>query len=282
MTIKHALKNAIKNLKKHNVSNPELDAEILLSSIINKPQSYLYAHSEEEINWMQNYFYTKKVIKRCNGIPIAYITGEKNFYNLTFNVNKHVLIPRPETEILVEETLKVIDKYNKQVNIADIGTGSGNIALSILKNSHKIYRMYATDISRKALKVAKKNTKKNNITRHIIFKHGNLLRPLHNIPLEIIVCNLPYVSYQDYLNNPDLKFEPVRALTDKRFGISIFKNLFKQLHYRNQKPDYILLEIGHNQADIIKKLAEKNLDIASFSVIKDYGGRDRVVKIRLK
>jgi release factor glutamine methyltransferase len=188
-------------------------------------------------------------------VPIAYLTHHKEFFDLDFVVNKNVLIPRPQTEILVEEILK-----NKNIKtIADIGTGSGCIAVALAKNRPH-WQVYATDVSAPALRVARANAKKNHVK--INFKKGDLIKPLKNIMLDAVVANLPYLpnKLKTHLNTPEtrgLKFEPARALFSGPDGLDLLKKFFQQLEEREQKPKYIYLEFDPNQTAYIRTVAER-------------------------
>jgi len=265
----------IKNKWRGKIDN--LDLDCILTHVLGKKRAWLYAHSEHECRPTQNQKINALIRRRAQGEPLAYLTGHKEFFGLDFFVNKYTLIPRPETEMLVEEILK-----NKDIKtIADIGTGSGCIAVALAKNNPKL-KIYAVDISAPALKIARKNAKKHDV--EIIFKQGNLRDPIKNISLDVIVANLPYVP--DKLKKKTvtpktraLKFEPARALYAGPRGLDVFEQFFQQLQKIKHQPKYIYLEIGHDQARALKKLAQKFLPKSSVQIKTDLASRDRLMII---
>jgi len=265
----------IKNKWRGKIDN--LDLDCILTHVLGKTRAWLYAHSEHECRPTQNQKINALIRRRAQGEPLAYLTGHKEFFGLDFFVNKYTLIPRPETEMLVEEILK-----NKDIKtIADIGTGSGCIAVALAKNNPKL-KIYAVDISAPALKIARKNAKKHDV--EIIFKQGNLRDPIKNISLDVIVANLPYVP--DKLKKKTvtpktraLKFEPARALYAGPRGLDVFEQFFQQLQKIKHQPKYIYLEIGHDQARALKKLAQKFLPKSSVQIKTDLASRDRLMII---
>ncbi|MBN1326120.1 peptide chain release factor N(5)-glutamine methyltransferase [Candidatus Falkowbacteria bacterium] len=282
MTIKQIFSEYFPKLK-HKSLSPFLDIEIILSKTLNKPKEYLYEYSEKKLLTKQLTFFKKLFSRRLKGEPIAYILGYKEFYNLNFKVNKNVLIPRPETEVLVDKVIKYcqekIPNSQFQIPIIDIGTGSGCIIISLAKNI-KNAKFFATEISVNALKVAKQNAKLNNVK--INFLKGNLLEPITNYKLlitnYIIVANLPYLTTKE-VNNPILKYEPKVALDGGQGGLKYFYELFDQIEKFAIEPKAIFLEIGYNQAARIKKIVKKVLPEYKFEVKKDLSGFDRVLKI---
>ena len=236
MNLFQALNWASQKLSKSKIESAMLDAEILLSFVLKNPKEFIYAHPEDTISKIQDTRYKKYLLRRIKGEPVAYIIGHKEFYGLDFLVNKNVLIPRPKTELLVEEILK-----NKNIKIiADIGTGSGCIAIALAKNNPKL-KIYATDISARALEVAGQNAKFHKVK--ITFKKGNLLEPIKHIKLDALVANLPYLSKKIYQKNySQLKFEPKLALLAGQGGLECYKKLFSQIRKLKHKPKYIYIE----------------------------------------
>ncbi len=275
MNIKQALKNYSKKINKYS-SSPQLDAEILLAFILKTNKEYLYAHSEEKLTPRQINKFHELIKKRIKGEPVAYLINSQKFYGLDFYVNKTVLIPRPETELLVNEALSYI-KQHKVNSLADIGTGSGAVIISIAKNTN-LKNYFGTDICKRALKVADLNTKNLGAKTKIKFLQGDLLLPLKNKKIDIITANLPYLDDKEknLLPSSDtrsLKFEPKKALYGGPHGLKFFRSFFFQLENLKLKPKAIFLEIGYNQAKEIKKLAPKGYKI---KIKKDLCGFDRV------
>jgi release factor glutamine methyltransferase len=226
MTIKEALKQAADKLKKS--TSPQLDAEVLLCFVLNKDKSFLYSNLDKELSGQQVTKFEKLITQRQKGVPIAYLTNHKEFFGLDFYIDKNVLIPRPETEGLVELILQTANN-RKYLNILDIGTGSGVIIISLAKLSfaHSVelgHRYFASDISTVALKVAKRNAKRHKVK--VTFKQGSLLTPWKNQRFDIIVANLPYLSKE---TDPSTKFEPKKALIATNKGLRLFEEAFKQI-----------------------------------------------------
>jgi release factor glutamine methyltransferase len=282
MTTEQILKEYLPKLKYKSLS-PFLDIEILLSQALNKPKEYLYEYPEKKLSAKQFSVFKKLFSRRLKGEPIAYILGYKEFYDLKFKVNKNVLIPRPETEILVDGVITFVKAQGSglraQGNIVDVGTGSGCIIISLAKNLKSNF--YATDISSKALLLAKQNAKLNKVK--INFLKGNLLHPfsseLRALSSEpIIIANLPYLTAKE-LKKSTLKYEPKIALNGGQNGLEYFYELFDQIEKNGIKPKAIFLEIGWNQAAKIKQMAKKILPGYKTKTIKDLSGFDRVIKI---
>ncbi len=314
MTIKEILQKGVKILATKKIDSANIDAEILLLCALdrlkNKPESFrndrtwLTAHNNYYLSSKQENIFLKLINRRALFEPIAYITGKKEFYGLEFYVDKNVLIPRPETEIIVEESLKEIvtlrqaQGNNEKIVIADIGTGSGAIAISLAyalkaKKIIENCKIYATDISAKALKIAKQNAKTHDCEKNIIFRKGNLLKALpKNTKIDFLLANLPYVGddyyYYKWLKNGsapaefhEIKHEPKSSLLAKNNGLEYFDEFFPTL------PDYItdktkiFLESDPFQILAIKKLAKKYLPKHKITVIKDLRGLNRITKIEI-
>lgn len=275
-----------------------LDREILLSYTLKKPREYLFTYPEYKPTKSQIARYRLYVIRRLHGEPIAYITGKKEFFGLDFFVNKKVLIPRPETELLVELVLKkiLISQFSTlNSHIIDVGTGSGNIIISIAKNTpEKIRRkinFYALDISKKALSIAKKNAKKHKIAKNIKFIQSDLLKYFleKKIKFEnmLIVANLPYVPQKLYQkNSKNLKYEPKIALISKKNGLDYYLKLLSQIkqlwnrYYASHVTCYF--EISPEQKKALIKAVKKELPSAKIKFFKDLAGKTRSVKITIE
>ncbi|MDP3057296.1 MAG: peptide chain release factor N(5)-glutamine methyltransferase [bacterium] len=309
MTIKESLQIGTKILNDKNVTLSSLDAEILLLYTLNKsknkPKSFrndrtwLYAHNDYALSKPQEIKFNSFIKRRGKFEPIAYIIGKKEFFGLEFHVDKNVLIPRPETEIMVEESLKEIlveTAKMKKTTIVDIGTGSGAIAIAIaksLKNAGQIEnaKIYATDISSSALRIARKNAKNHNCEKNIIFKKGNLLKALpKNTKIDFLLANLPYVrkDYYKRLKNsgqsPEfytIKYEPKNALLAGADGLKCFTDFFRQSPEYLAKNAKIYLESDPRQIPAIKNSAKKYLPKHKITVIKDLRGLNRIAKIKI-
>lgn len=312
MTVREVLKKGAKILAARQIESSALDVEILLLYALKKsPHAYLQPDSDKTWLYINSDYNVSKaarkkffgfVRRRAKFEPVAYITGEKEFYGLNFRIDKNVLIPRPETEILVEESLREIFKKletGKKIIIADIGTGSGAIAILIaksLKDNGLINRVkiYATDISEKALKAARKNAKTHNCAKNIIFSRGNLLAALpKNVKLDFLLANLPYVGndyyyYRKWLKNGsrpaefyEIKHEPKKSLLAKNNGLEYFEKIFPSLSKYLTKEAKIFLESDPHQIPAIKNLAKKYLPKNKIKVLKDLRGLNRIIRIAL-
>jgi len=253
MTIRQALLKATQQLNQVKINSASLDADVLLTFILNKSKEYLYTYPEKELTKKQTEKYNQLIKKRRQRIPVAYLTNHKEFYGLDFYVNRDVLIPRPLTEQLVEKVINEIEneqkKNKKRITIADIGTGSGCIPVAIKKHLPQA-TVYATDISKKALAVAKKNAKKYKTT--IKFFRGDLLKPLKNKKIDFLIANLPYLK-SDQIKN-ELTYEPKQAVVG---SVNDIKRLLKEISELKQKPEKIFLEIDKRQEKVIKQTIKK-------------------------
>ena len=297
------MKTTIADLqKKHSGKIDSLDLELLIAHVLKKPREFVLAHPEYEMPPVKIVNCELKIARRMKNEPLAYILGSKEFFGLPFLVSPATLIPRPETELMVEEALRAVQAI-KQKNIAliDIGTGSGNIIISIAKNLKNIchprtskndINFYGIDISKEALQVAKHNAKKNNVDKEIKFIHGNLLEPiLKNQKFEIcnlkfvILANLPYLSKEIYnATSPTVKkFEPKSALYSKKGGLDHYEKLFQQMNLlkANRCQLNATLEFSPEQKNPLAKLIKKYFPKAMTVFKKDLAGKWRLAIITL-
>jgi len=268
VNIKKALKFGSEKLK--NSSTSVLDTEILLSFCLIKNKEWLFLNLDKKLNLKQVDLYKKLISRRKKKEPITYITNYKEFFGLDFYVDENVLIPRPETEILVEEALKF---NKKKAKILDIGTGSGNIIISIGKN--KKAGLYASDVSTQALKIARKNAQRHKVK--VRFFKSNLFKNIPKISFDIVIANLPYLDPKWI--SEDLKYEPINALDGGKDGLEIIEKFLKQVKKCLTKNGVILFEIDPRQSFQLKKLTKIYLSNKNINLIKDLACLDRVVKI---
>jgi len=300
MEIKKILRAAAEQIKKRKIKNPSLEAEILLSYILKKNREFLFTYPEKELNIKQVRNYKKLIIRRLKGEPIAYLTGQKEFYGLNFLVNKNVLIPRPETELMVEEALKRIRHSRKRITLVDVGTGSGCLIITLVikelsSEASELSSFWGIDISKPALTVARKNARLHQVNKKIKFIQGNLLEPIiknrksqiANRKL-IILANLPY-GWKEWKNNCSmetvgLKFEPEIALFAGKNGLQTYKELLKQivrLAVVCRQGLICLLEFDPRQMNLIKRLIKKHLPEAKLQIKKDLAGHNRLAIIEI-
>jgi release factor glutamine methyltransferase len=254
-----------------------LDFELLKAHAIKKPKEFLYSHPEYRLSVWELLKLKYFIFLRKYGYSIAAITKHKEFYGLDFFVNKYVLIPRPDTELMVTEAIEEIKKTNRKI-LVDIGTGSGCIPISILKNLAEPIRTYAIDISGQALKVAKKNAENHEVK--IQFFQGNLLEPILKLISDkvVITANLPYLTEQQFQNEPSIQREPKNALVADNSGLALYEELLQQIKTSGLTAT-IFLEIDPSQTEAINKLVIKYLPESKIEVKKDLGGLNRLVKI---
>jgi len=279
MTIQKALLSAVNKLKNQNQTSAHLDAEVLLAFVTKKPKTYLLSNIEKQLTVSQVKKFNSLISKRRSGTPVAYLTNHKEFYGLDFYITRNVLIPRPETETLVETAIKAARQLHKDTNepvtLADIGTGSGNIAVTLAKYI-PFSKLIATDISEKAIEVAKKNARHHKVLKRITFKRGDLLKPLQKFKPNIIVANLPYLTKNELVN---VRHEPKQTLYGGKMGLVLIQKLLSQTPKILAQKGIILLEISPAQVKAVDYFVEQHLPEKKTSFIKDLAGRERVVKI---
>jgi len=250
MRIDAWLQEASERLRKATISSHRLDAEVLLTSVLQKDRSYLHAHGEDTLDEPGKQRADGYLRRREQRMPIAYILGRKEFYGRDFTVTPSVLIPRPETETLIEliENLPL----SPQARIADIGCGSGAIAIT-LKLNQPTRQLIATDISPDALAIAQENATQ--LGADIIFLQGDLLKPLRN-QVDVIVANLPYVD-RDWERSPETNFEPALALFAENHGLALIERLLLAAGAHLAEAGYVVLEADPEQHDAIVSFAKK-------------------------
>jgi len=298
MNIGQALAFASEKLKSPEINKPLYEAELLLSHTLKKEREFLFTHPEAEIGQKKFIEFRKLLEKRKHNFSIAYLCGYKYFFGLKFFINADVLVPRPETELMVEEALRhtnkntVRSRYGK-ILILDIGTGSGCISIATAKELQKSnkrlagYEFHAVDISKKALKIAKKNAAFHNVKNNVSFYHGDLLEPIlkkrKKEKGKIIICaNLPYLTPAQIKDSPSIRKEPKLALAAGRDGLKYYRALFRQISQNllpRQSDVILLIEIDHTQKACVTKLIREELPQAKFTIKKDLSGFDRLVSI---
>ena len=275
MTRQQALARARRILAANNIEDALLESELLLRHILKVSRAQLYTALNLELSSEQGDTFWHLIERRLNGEPTAYITGHREFYGLDFHIAPCVLIPRPESELLVEKTLSLAQSHTLST-IAEIGTGCGAIAISLALNLPQA-KICATDISASALKVALFNCQKHGVVNRVHLLQGNMLDPLPE-PVDLIVANLPYVKDSE-LSPTD--FEPVLALNGGSDGLEKIRQLCCQVSHKLRPEGCLLLEIGQGQEKEVTSLLSGVFPAARIEVTPDLGGIDRLVSLCL-
>ena len=275
MNIENILNEGINILQKNKIPSPELDSEILLSNSIKKDKRHIILNPKELLNSEQSKIFINLIERRKKGEPVAYLINKKEFWKDEFFVNKDVLIPRPDTELIIEQVLKIYSK-DRRLQVLDIGTGSGCILLSILKERPNFYGT-GIDISKKSINVSKFNTKQLNLMNRVKFFHSSV----DNFKIgkyDLIVSNPPYIELLNlkYLEKDVVNFEPKLALSGGFDGFSKIRKVISKTKTLIKKNGKFILEIGFNQKNKVKKiLKEEGFYINK--AIRDYGNNDRCI-----
>lgn len=266
MNLRAALLKGSLELSEVGIPTSDLDTRVLLLNAIDQDEKYLILNPLSPFTNAQYSKFRRYICRRKKGEPVAYITGHKEFYGLDFEVNKNVLIPRPETELLVEQALQYLRtkglKNSMTINLIDIGTGSGCIIVSVAKElqatSYKLkVNLFASDISEKALRIAKKNAKEHGVANEIKFYHSDLLSN-NRLPkkFDLIIANLPYLR-PDYQG---LDFEPRTALDGGDDGLKIVRRLIDSLADKLNAGGVALLEIDNSQLKTVRRIVDESKD----------------------
>ena len=277
-SIQECLKEAAYKLQEINVDSPHLEARILLQYVIDKPLEYLLMHLGTTLTNESLKAFAQVLDRRLKHEPIAYIVGIKEFYSREFIVNKHVLIPRPDTELLINV---VMQKCNSTPNILELGTGSGCIAISLLCELSAA-KIIATDISREAIEVARNNALKHKVADRMQIIHSNWFENLENQKFDFIVSNPPYISQTEksHIALETINYEPFLALFAEEDGLQAYRVIAKNAKKFLKLNGKIVLEIGFNQAEKVSKIF-LNYGYVIDHVYKDLQGHDRVIVICL-
>ena len=296
MDINSILRKSSKELTKAGVATASLDARVLLEDVIKKDSSAIFSHPEMPLTNSQYSRYRSLIRRRKAGEPVAYLVGHKEFYGYDFYLNKNVLIPRPETELVVENALHFLEYRIKngelsnksELNIIDIGTGSGCIIISLSKEIPKLeienwklkIKLCASDVSRKALYVARKNAKLHQVNKDIKFYNSDLFSN-KQMPkkYDIIIANLPYVPTSYKPQAKSLSYEPKEAIFAGDNGTHIIKIFLDQAKDRINKDGLILIEVDHRNAKELYNWTKKIYPKAKIELLKDLAVLDRVIRI---
>lgn len=283
MQVGPAVNTATQRLEEAGITTARLDAQVILAHVLGVDRSWLFAHYEHELAPEHAERYMELIVRRIAREPVAYLVRRREFYGIDLYVDHRVLIPRPETEMLVDQVLTEAAICAPQpLTVADVGTGSGAIALAVASNAPNV-QVYAIDLSLNALAVARRNIERHNLCDRIQVLHSDLLAALP-VRVDVVVANLPYVNTSDFATlDPDVRnYEPSSALVAGPQGIDVIERLLPQLPEHLNPGGIAILEIAYDQGELVMALVEKLLPQATqIELHRDYHGRDRVVSFQL-
>ena len=280
MQIKDVMRKGMIKLKTNGVKEPNLKSRLLMQYILNKPREYLLVNDNKELTLRQNVNYFKAIKKLIEGIPLQHITHQQEFMKLMFYVDENVLIPRADTEILVEEVIKIAKKINAK-KILDLCTGSGAIAVSLAKYI-KGGQITATDISEKALRIARLNARNNNVDDKITFISSNLFQNIPEEKYDMIVSNPPYIKRKVIESlDKEVKKEPIIALDGGNDGLDFYKKIIYTSYEYLKYKGYLCLEIGYDQKNEVIDLINKEGKYINIYSKQDLYDNDRIVIAKL-
>lgn len=275
------LKKATDILQKSGIAEPRKEANSLLTFALQKEKTFIIAHSDYELTEEEESYFLKLINRRAEREPFQHITGKQEFYGLDFEVNKDVLIPRPETELIVENGIEVLQNLESP-SFCEVGLGSGCISISILHNV-KNATAIGLDISTKALAVAKRNAEKHSVLARLKLNESDVFSNLTNQKFDLIVSNPPYISSEEI---PNLQvevrdFEPINALTDNQDGFSIIEKIIIDSPTYLIQNGFLLMEIGFGQSENVRKMLSDEI-WESVEILPDLQGIPRMVKAKVK
>lgn len=280
MTIKQALIKGVTVLKLEKISTPKLKARLLLQYVLKKPRQYLIVYDNQKLTDKEEQEYLRYVELLTQGEPIEHITHQKEFMKLNFYVDENVLIPRQDTEVLVEEVIKIAKKIRAK-KILDLCTGSGAIVISLAKYLENI-QLTAVDISRKALDIAMANAKNNHVQDKITFVESNLFQDLRQEKYDLIVSNPPYIRRKELETlDREVRKEPRLALDGGEDGLDFYRNIMDKGYEYLKYEGYICLEIGYDQKEEVMQIIKDKKHYMGTYCKKDLYDNDRVVVTRL-
>ncbi|MBI5417890.1 peptide chain release factor N(5)-glutamine methyltransferase, partial [Candidatus Poribacteria bacterium] len=264
------------------IENPRSDAESILGHVLKLKRAELYLNSNKLVNENELKIISQMAEKRLQRIPLQYILGYASFLKWEFKVNKNVLIPRPETELLVEHVYALAKKSDKPLRILDIGTGSGCIAICLAKLIADV-KIIAIDSSLDALNAAKENAQNLDVKNKIEFIHMDIMNDasgltIFNASFDIIVSNPPYVKHDEIaLLSMEVQCEPQKALDGGADGLNFYRKIIESVHNHLTQDGFLALEIGCDQGEVVKKIIHEQYRTACIKLYKDYQGLDRII-----
>lgn len=285
-TVEEALRRASFYLRKAGIDQPRLEAEMLLALCLGLDRLQLRLRQEDALKTEESSIYNVFVQRRCSGEPFAYIRGSKDFYGRCFAVNSHVLIPRPETEMIVDIAVRVSSKVagisDRGINCIDLGTGSGVLAITMALEIDRI-KVWAVDISEEALAVAEQNACALKVDEKITFCLGSYFDALSGLihpRFDLIISNPPYISGLDMVDLPVdvIKYEPVQALLGGQEGLDGYRHILADAAWHITTPGTLIMEIGDSQQEEVERMCIETGLFSSVITHNDLAGRPRVVE----
>jgi release factor glutamine methyltransferase len=287
VTIKDVLQQGTRQLSQAGLANARLDAQVLLGHVLGVERATLYAYPERTLSPEQEERFRLLLERRAHAEPVAYLVGHKEFYGRDFLVDQRVLIPRPETELLVEVALRHIQRKfaeGMQPLVADVATGSGAIPITLALEESRLPYLYASDISSDALAVAYLNCQHHHVEQRVHLLQGDLLAPLPEA-VDVLTANLPYVGTDEMESlDPDVRaHEPHLALFSGPHGLDLLQRFCKEARQSGKLKSgaVVLLEIGYQQSESLTRLLHDLWPQATVATLKDYAGWDRVLQVLL-
>jgi len=278
ITVLESINLSAQYLKQKGIESPRTNAELLLANILGCKRLDLYISFERPLSEDEVQKYREHIKRRSSFEPLQYIIGKVEFYGLELKVSPSVLIPRPETELLVENIFKQFPKEQKLI-ILDVGSGSGNIAIALGVNLPRS-KVISTEISHEALQVAKENSERHNVSGRIKFVKQDIIKnDLNNFPIfDVVVSNPPYVSTENYatLQREIKEFEPRMAVTDNTDGYTFFKAIAEKVRNKLKEGGKLFYEIAEGQSEKVAEIMTKNY-FNNIRIIKDYQNIDRII-----
>ena len=289
MTVLELLNGSTRYLKSHSVKNPRLNSELLLCRALGISREQLYTRLHSEVGDEEKRILKRTILRRVAGEPLQYILGRQEFWSIDFNVDPRVLIPRPETEHLVEQALSLLSETpcTKTPWVLEIGTGSGAIVVSLAKEVKDIF-LVATDLSLKALVLAEENARSAGVRQKIAFVNGDLFQPFLNSggggPFELILSNPPYIGRHDIrkLAREVRDHEPLLALDGGEEGLDFYRRIVAEGLSYLKEGGWLLLEVGQGQGSRVSELVKGKGDFLEPELLHDLAGMERVLKVQKK
>lgn len=289
MTVLELLLWSTNYLEDYQIENPRLNAELLLARSLNLSREGLYRNLQDQRQEGEKAALERLIQRRISGEPLQYILEHQEFWSIDFKVDTRVFIPRPETELLVEQSLLILSEpqFEKRTSVLEIGTGSGAIVIALAKERKDTF-LVATDISKDALILAKENAKSAGVQHQVQFVNGDLFGPFRGLtkkgPFDLILSNPPYINRYEILTlaKEVRDYEPLQALDGGEDGLEFYRRIISQVHFYLGRGGWLLLEVGQGQSLVVSKLIAEEGHFLKAECVPDLSGIERVVKAQRK